>query len=150
MNEFAGTMTSSPGPMPSARSASDDRLGAGGDADRVVGLAVGGELGLEGLELVAHRERAGRGDAGDDLEQLLEQRGVGRVEPEQRDGGGGGGRAHQAATFDAHRRRALALGQRGAERAAAAVVQAVDRRLGLAEPAGDLAGGEARRGGAAR
>ena len=54
MNEFDGTMTSSPAPMSSALSASDDRLGAGGDADGVVGLAVGGELGLEGLELGAH------------------------------------------------------------------------------------------------
>ena len=37
---------------------------------------------------------------------------------------------------------ALHLGQRGAQRAAAAVVQAVDRRLAAAEPVGDLAGGE--------
>ena len=41
------------------------------------------------------------------------------------------------------RGRALHLGERGAQRAAAAVVQAVDRRLGAAEAAGDLAGGEA-------
>ncbi len=51
MNEFVGTITSSPGPMPSARSASEIASVPERDADRVIGLAVGGELGLEGLEL---------------------------------------------------------------------------------------------------
>ena len=54
MNEFDGTMTSSPAPMSSALQREHDRLGARGHADGVVGLAVGGELGLEGLELGAH------------------------------------------------------------------------------------------------
>ena len=62
-----------------------DRLGARRDADGVAGLAVLGELGLERLELGAHGEGARVRDAADDLEQLLEQRGVGLVEPGDRD-----------------------------------------------------------------
>src|SRR4029079_8267400 len=60
------------------------------------------ELRLEGLELVAHRERARAGHAPDDLEQLLEQDRVGLVEPGDRDGGGGGTEhRHQAAALPA-------------------------------------------------
>ena len=63
MNEFDGTMTSSPGPMSSARSASE--MASVPDetpTENAVPQYVG-ELALEGLELGAHREGALAGDA---------------------------------------------------------------------------------------
>ena len=56
-----------------------ERLGAGGHADREIGLAVGGEVLLEGLDVVAQRERALLGDFAHGPQQLLEQLGVGVV-----------------------------------------------------------------------
>ncbi len=61
-----------------------ERLGAGGDADGEVGLAVVGELALERLDVVAERERAVLGDFADRPQQLLEQRGVGVVHTRER------------------------------------------------------------------
>ena len=85
MNEFVGTITSSPGPISSARSASEIASVPEETPTAYAGPAVGGELGLEGLELGAHREGARAGDALDDLEQLLEQDRVGLVEAGDRD-----------------------------------------------------------------
>ena len=62
------------------------RLGARGDADREVGLAVGRELLLEGLDGLAEREGAPLGDGAHGAQQLLEQLGVGEVEPCERNG----------------------------------------------------------------
>ena len=97
------------------------------------GLAVSGELCLEGLELGTHGEGAGMRDAADDLEQLVEQLGVGLVEPGDRD-------TERLLRCRCHLRGhprldggcAVALGQHGAQGAAATVVEPVDRGLGLA------------------
>ena len=85
MKVLVGTITSSPGPMPSARRASSRAVGAGGDADRVLGLAVGGELALEGLDLGAEGEGGVAGDPLDHLEQLRDQLRVGGVEADEGD-----------------------------------------------------------------
>ena len=85
MNELAGTITSSPGPISSARSASASASVPEETPDREVGLAVGGELALERLDVLAERERAVLGDFAHGLHQLLEQLRVGVVEPRERD-----------------------------------------------------------------
>ena len=56
-------MTSSPGPMPSARRISAMRVGAGADADRVRRAGRRRELCLERLDLRAEHEPAARDDA---------------------------------------------------------------------------------------
>ncbi len=56
--ESGDVMTSSPGPMPRARSAIAMRVGAGADADGLWRAARGGELALERLELRAEHEPA--------------------------------------------------------------------------------------------
>ena len=78
------------------------RLGARGDADGLAGLAVGGEVGLEVLDVRAADEGALLGDGPDHPEQLLEQLGVVVVHAHERDRrrGGDGRRmrgAHAAA-----------------------------------------------------
>ena len=57
-----------------------ERAGAGGDADRVIGLAPGGELALEGLELLAKGEGGAAGDPLDRGEDVRGKGGVGGVE----------------------------------------------------------------------
>ena len=56
--ESGEVITSSPGPIPSARSAIAERIGAGADADRVRRGAGRGELALEGVELGPEHEPA--------------------------------------------------------------------------------------------
>ena len=78
------------------------RVGAGGDADGLVGLAVGREVGLEVLDVRAEGERGVLGDGADLAEQLLEQLGVVAVQADERDrhlrGRGQGMRGAHAAT----------------------------------------------------
>ena len=76
-------MTSSPGPMPSARSASAMRVGSGADADAVRRAARGRELALEGFELRAEHEPAALDHARD--RRLHDGRVVGERELEERD-----------------------------------------------------------------
>ena len=58
MKVCAGTITSSPGPIPAASSASVSAAVPERDADAVLDAAVGGELGLEGVDLGAEDEAA--------------------------------------------------------------------------------------------
>ena len=86
MNEFVGTMTSSPGPMLERAQREHERLGAGGDADGVRRSRSRRRTRASKASSSAPIVKAPvRGDARDDLEQLLEQRGVGLVEPGDRD-----------------------------------------------------------------
>ena len=51
-------MTSWPGPMPFGHQGDQERLGAAGDGDAVLGAGVGGELGFQLGHLGAHDELA--------------------------------------------------------------------------------------------
>ena len=78
------------------------RVGARGHADRLLGLAVGGEVPLERLVTVTERERAFGGDVADLGQQFLEQRGVVSIQADEGDRHLGGGpkrvcRRHAAA-----------------------------------------------------
>ena len=111
-----------------------ERVGAGAHADGVLGLAVGGEVLLEGLDVMAHDEGARLGHRPDLGQQLLQQSRVVAVEAHERDGHRAGGRDHvrsrHAATFSiAIDGAELAARELLLERAAAAMVQAVDRAL---------------------
>ena len=85
MNELVGTITSSPGPISRARSASASASVPEETPTATVGLAVGGELALERLDGLSEGERAPLGDCAHRAHQLLEQLGVGEVEPRERD-----------------------------------------------------------------
>ena len=85
MNELAGTITSSPGPISSARSASASASVPEETPDREVGLAVGGELVLECLHVSPERERALLGDFTHRPHQLLQQLRIGAVHARERD-----------------------------------------------------------------
>ena len=92
MNELAGTMTSSPRPDAQRAQREHERLGARGDADRVLGLAVGGEVVLERLDVGPSVKAPCSATLRDDPEQLLEQLRVGVVHAATNGTGVGGAR----------------------------------------------------------
>ena len=87
MNELAGTMTSSPGPIPFALQGQREGVRPGGHPDCLPRAAVGSEFLLEGRDLVAERERRLGRHPLDRRHQLLEERGIAVVEQHERDRG---------------------------------------------------------------
>ena len=88
MKEFDGTITSSPGPISSARSASASASVPEETPTANSRLAVVGELLLEALDGLPEGERAALGHAPDQREQLLEQGRVGEVQAGEWNRGG--------------------------------------------------------------
>ncbi len=72
MNELAGTITSSPGPISNARKASAKNLGARGHPYGERRLTVSGEVALERLHVLAQCESSFARHLGDDFEQLTQ------------------------------------------------------------------------------
>ena len=78
-------MTSSPGTDLERVEREHDRVGAVGDADRVLDAEVRGGLLLEGADVRAEDEPAGVENLGDSLLQLVQQRRVLRLDVNERD-----------------------------------------------------------------
>ena len=86
MKEFVGTITSSPGPMSSARSASEMASVPEETPTECSAPQYAANSASKAVELRAHREGTLAGDAAHDLEQLLEQDRVRLVQAGDRDG----------------------------------------------------------------
>ena len=73
INEFAGTITSSPGGDVQGSERQRQRLGPGGDAHRVLGLAPSGERGFEALDERTAGECSAARDLLHGVDKLVEQ-----------------------------------------------------------------------------